>query len=128
VSQACVSLVVRGVGRRSNEHHRRAADKRLRLPVIWLVAERNQASTADSERQWHTQQVSAFLAVVLVLVRQMRTREVGLAARRHAVTASCRTLGTLAHYTYTHCCKCTCRSSFSHAFSTTIEDVSSSQI
>ena len=40
VSQACVSLVVRGVGQRSSEHHRRAADKRLLLPVIWLLAER----------------------------------------------------------------------------------------
>jgi hypothetical protein len=43
VSQACVSLVVRGVGRRSSERHRRAAHKRLLLPVIWLVAKRNQA-------------------------------------------------------------------------------------
>ncbi len=60
VSQACVSLVVRGVGRRSNERHRRAADKRLLLLWIWLVAERQQARTADSEREWHTQQVSAF--------------------------------------------------------------------
>jgi hypothetical protein len=32
----------------------------LLLPVIWLVAERHQARTADSEREWHTQQVSAF--------------------------------------------------------------------
>ncbi len=55
-----LSLVVRGVGRRSSERHRRAADKRLLLPVIWLVAERNQARTADSEREWHTQLVSAF--------------------------------------------------------------------
>jgi ankyrin repeat protein len=59
VSQASVSLVVRGVGQRSSERHRRAADKRL-LSAIWLVAERNQASTADSEREWHTQPVSAF--------------------------------------------------------------------
>jgi hypothetical protein len=63
-----------------------AADKRLLLPVIWLVAERQQARAADSEREWHTQQVSAFLAVLLVLVCQMRTRKVGLAARRLAVT------------------------------------------
>jgi hypothetical protein len=60
VSQACVSLVVRGVRGRSSERHRRAADKRLLLPVIWLVAERQQARTADSERERHTQQVSAF--------------------------------------------------------------------
>jgi hypothetical protein len=92
-AKACVSLVVRGVGRRSSERHGRAADKRLLLPVIWLVAKRNQARTADSEREWHTQQVSAFLAVLLVLVRQMRTRKVGLAARRHAVTAHCRSCG-----------------------------------
>jgi hypothetical protein len=32
----------------------------LLLPVIWLVAERQQARTADSEREWHTQQVSTF--------------------------------------------------------------------
>ncbi len=82
--QACVSLVVRGVGRRINER-RCEADKRFLLPVIWLVAERQQASNADSEREWHTQQVSAFRRVVLV--RKMRTRKVGLAARRHAVTA-----------------------------------------
>jgi hypothetical protein len=31
VSQPCVSLVVRGVGQRSSERHRRAADKRLLL-------------------------------------------------------------------------------------------------
>ena len=60
VSQACVSLVVPGVGRRSSERHRRAADKRLLLPVIWLVAERQRWRTADSEREWHTQHVSAF--------------------------------------------------------------------
>jgi ankyrin repeat protein len=32
------------------------------MPVIWLVAKRQQARTADSEREWewHTQQVSAF--------------------------------------------------------------------
>jgi hypothetical protein len=41
--------------RRSSERHRRAADKRLLLPVIWLVAKRQQARTADSEREWHTQ-------------------------------------------------------------------------
>jgi hypothetical protein len=32
----------------------------LLLPVILFVAKRNQARTADSERMWHTQQVSAF--------------------------------------------------------------------
>jgi hypothetical protein len=60
VSLACISLVVRGVGQRSSERHRRAADKRLLLPVIWLVAERQRWRTADSEREWHTQQVSVF--------------------------------------------------------------------
>jgi len=39
---------------------RAADDKRLLLPVIWLVAKRNQARTSNSEREWHTQQVSAF--------------------------------------------------------------------
>jgi hypothetical protein len=42
----------------------------LLLPVIWLVAERQQARTADSRCEWHT-----LVAVLLVLVRQMRTRE-----------------------------------------------------
>jgi hypothetical protein len=32
----------------------------LLLPVIWLVAKRQQARNADSEREWHTQLVSAF--------------------------------------------------------------------
>jgi hypothetical protein len=99
VNQACVSLIVRGVGRRSSERHRRAADKRLLLPVIWLVAKRNQARTADSEREWHTQQVSAFRrggagagapdAYVKGRARRSTTR---------CHSASCRTLGTLAHY------------------------------
>jgi hypothetical protein len=65
-----------------------APDKRLLLPVIWLVAKRQQARTADSEREWRTQQVSAFRrGGAGAVVRQMRTRKVGLAARRQAVTA-----------------------------------------
>jgi hypothetical protein len=103
VSQACVSLVVRGVGRCSSERHRRAADKRLLLPVIWLVAKHQRARTGDSEREWHTQQVSAFRrggAGAGAAVRQMRTRKVGLATRRvAALYAHC----TLAHYSITHC-------------------------
>jgi hypothetical protein len=61
--------------------------KRLLLPV-WLVAERHQARTADSEREVaHTTGLSFLSQWVLMLVRQMRRRKVGLAARRHAVTA-----------------------------------------
>jgi hypothetical protein len=60
----------------------------LLLPVIWLVAERQRAHTADSERERHTQQVLAFRrGGAGAGVRQMRTRKVGLAARRHAVIA-----------------------------------------
>jgi hypothetical protein len=69
----------------------------LLLPVIC-----HQARTADSEREWHTQQVSAFRrggAGAGAAVRQMR-RKVGLAARRvAALYAHC----TLAHYSITHC-------------------------
>jgi hypothetical protein len=87
VSQACVSLVVRGVGQRSSEHHRRAADKRLLLPAIWLVDERQQRAPPTASASGTHNRSQRFVAVVLVLVRQMRTREVALAARRHAVTA-----------------------------------------
>jgi hypothetical protein len=67
-SACCSSAVSQGVrlaGRpRCRATQQRApltrADKRFLLPVIWLVAERQQARTADSEREWHTQQVSAF--------------------------------------------------------------------
>jgi hypothetical protein len=130
VSQACVSLDVRGLGRRSSERHRRAADKRLLLPVIWLVAKRQQAHTADSEREWHTQQVSAFRrggAGAGAPDAHERGRDRRRTTRCHS--ASCRTLGTLAYYSYTHCCTCTCcaiRASL-FFFSTTIEDVSQSQ-
>jgi hypothetical protein len=131
VSQACVSLVVQGVGRRSSERHRRTADKRLLLPVIWLVAKRQQARTADSEREWHTQQVSAFhRGAGGAGASYAHKKEKGRARRSttRCHSASCRTLRTLAHYTYTHCCTMyvPCRSSFS-SFST-IEDVSRSQI
>jgi hypothetical protein len=104
VSQACISLVVRSVGRRSSERHRRAADKRLLLPVIWLVAKRQRSRTADNEREWHKHNRSQrFVAVLLVLVRQMRTREV--AARRHAVTARVAALYAHWHTTATrNCC------------------------
>ncbi len=57
------------------------------LPVIWLVAKRQQARTADSEREWRIHNRSQrFVAVVLVLVRQMRTRKVGLAACDHTLS------------------------------------------
>jgi hypothetical protein len=46
-------------------------------PVIWLVAKRNQARTADSERECTHNRYQRFIAVVLVLMRQMRTRKVG---------------------------------------------------
>jgi hypothetical protein len=110
VSQACVSLIVRGVGRRNSQRHRRAADKRFLLPVIWLVAERRQARTADSEREWHTQQVSAFRrgaagAGAPDAHKKGRARR----SKTRCHSASCRTRGTLAHYSHTHCCACTCR-------------------
>ncbi len=124
--QACVSLVVRGVGRRNSERHRRAADKRLLLPVIWLVAERQQARTADSEREWHTQHVSAFhrgSAGADAPDAHKKGRARRSTTRCHS--ASCRTLGTLANFSYTHCCTMyvPCCSSVSLP-SRTIEDTS----
>ncbi len=112
-----------------HERHRRTADKRLLLPVIWLVAKRQRrappTASASGTHKWSQR----FIAVLLVLVRQMRTRKVGLAARRRCHRASCRTLGTLAHYSDTHCSTCTCRAVRAPLFSfSTIEDVSPSQI
>jgi hypothetical protein len=102
-SQASVSLVVRGVGRRSSGRHRRAADKRLLLPVIWLVAKRNQARTADSERKWHTQQVSAFRRGAGAGAPDAHEKGRARRSTTRCHSTSCRTLGTLAHYSYTHC-------------------------
>jgi hypothetical protein len=51
-----------------------------------------------------------FIAVLLVLVRQMRTRKVGLAARRHAVTARVAALKAHWHTTAARiAATCTCR-------------------
>jgi hypothetical protein len=59
----------------------------LLLPDIWLVVERRKRApptvSVSDTHIWSQR----FVVVALVLVRQMRTREVGLAARRHAVTA-----------------------------------------
>jgi hypothetical protein len=111
VSQACISMVVRGVGRRSSERHRRAADKRLLLPVIWLVVERQQARTADSEREWHTQQVSSVSSRCCWCWCARCARE--RSGSPFDDTLSQRELphsrGTLAHYSNTHCCAYTCR-------------------
>jgi hypothetical protein len=119
VSQACVSLVVRGVGRRSSERQRRRRTSGCccRSSGSLPNASRRAPPTASARGTHNRSQ--RFVAVVLVLLRQMRTRKVGLAARRHAVTASCRTLGTLAHYSYTHCttnmpCRFELLSSFSY--------------
>ena len=101
VSQACVSLVVRGVGRRNSERHRRAADKRCccRSSCSLPSAIRRALPTASACGTHNRSQ--RFIAVLLVLVRQMRTRKVGLAASTtHCHSASCRTLGTLAHYSH----------------------------
>jgi hypothetical protein len=78
-----------------SEHHRRASDKRLMLPVIWLVAERQQARTADSEREWHTQQVSVFRRDAAAAAGVPNAHEKGRAARRHVDTA--RVAALLAH-------------------------------
>jgi hypothetical protein len=80
----------------------------LLLPVIWLVAERNQAHTADSEREWHTQQVSVF-AVVLVLVRRCARERSGSPLDDTLSQRELAHSGTLANYSDTHCCTCTCR-------------------
>ena len=124
VSQACVSLVVRGVRRRSSERHRRAADKRLLLPVIWLVAERQQARTADSERERHTQLVSAFRrggAGVDAPDAHEKGRARRSTTRCHS--ASCRTLGAHWHTTATHIVRASL-----FLLDETIGDVSPSQI
>jgi hypothetical protein len=64
-----------------------------------------------------------FIALVLlVLVRQMRMRKVGLAARRHAVTARVAALSAHWHTTATHI------AAHVRAVPLTIEDVSQSQI
>jgi hypothetical protein len=121
-SQACVSLVVRGVGRRSSERHRRAADKRLLLPVIWLVASARVHTGRQRVRVTHI----------------ARSQRVSRCAQERSGsplddTLSQRELphsrGTLAHYSLLHL-YVPSRSSFLSVsfFSTTIEDVSHSQI
>jgi hypothetical protein len=87
----------------------------LLLPVIWLVAKRQHARTADSEREWHTQ-VSAFRrggagAGAPNAHKKGRARR----STKRSHSASCRTLGTLAHYKL-HALQhmyMPCRSSFS---------------
>jgi hypothetical protein len=72
----------------------------LLLPVIWLVAERNQARTADSEREWHTKQVSAFRRGAAG-AGAPDAHEKGRARRSttRCHSASCRTLGAHWHTT-----------------------------
>jgi hypothetical protein len=62
-------------------------DKRLLLPVICSCRTPAGAHCRQRARVAHTTGLKRFVAVLLVLVRQMRTRKVGLAVRRHAVTA-----------------------------------------
>ncbi len=76
------------------------------LPVIWLVARRNQARTADSEHEWHTQLVSA-LHRGAAGAGAPDAHEKGLddmLSQRELAHS-----GTLANYSDTHCCTCTCR-------------------
>jgi hypothetical protein len=101
----------------------------LLLPVIWLVAERQQARTADSKCEWHTQQVSVF-AVVLVLVPRCARERSGSPLED---TLSQRELphsrhtGTLQLLVLQHM-YVPCRSSFSLPSRGVLEDVSQSQI
>jgi hypothetical protein len=95
----------------------------LLLPVIWLVAERQQARTADSEREWHTQQVSAFRrggAGAGAPDAHERGRARRSTTRCHS--ASCRTLGAHWHTTATHI------AAHVRAVPLTIEDASPTQI
>jgi hypothetical protein len=76
----------------------------LLLPVIWLVAKCQLARTADSERERHTQQVSAFHrgdggAGAPDAHEKGRARR----STTGCHSASCRTQRTLAHYSYKHC-------------------------
>ncbi len=102
VSQACVSLVVRGVG----ATQQRAPPTRGGQAVAaagHLARCQTQSGAPPTASASGTHNSSQrFVAMVLVLVRQMRTRKVGLAASTtHCHSASCRTLGTLAHYSFT---------------------------
>jgi hypothetical protein len=118
-------------GRRSSERQRRAADKRLpgrfsgSLPNA--IRRAPQTASASGIHNWSQR----FVAVImLVLVRQMRTSKVGLAARRHAVTARVAALQAHWHTTATRIAAHVRAVPFEllSSLSTTIEDVSPSQI
>jgi hypothetical protein len=95
------------------------------------LLQRNQALTADSEREWHTQLVSVFHrggAGAGAPDAHEKGRARRSTTRCHS--ASCRTLGTLAHYSITRIAVHVRAVPFEllSFFSTTIEDVSGSQI